>query len=439
MPQIALLILFLFNISYTQISNKELKTLSGWIDENLVSIEPQKLASFTPISQILKTKKIIAIGEAVHGSKTINTARFNFVKSLIKEAGVNNIAMEMGFNTGLKINHFIKTGAGDINSLLSQSHYFLNTSQMLEFILWLREQTKHHKAEISLYGCDIQINTSILNDITLYYKKAEFPLPNPLSILNKIFFNKALFEYKKMSKDGQRSVENAVQILAENHKNNKKELITKRGYVAYSYTEKSIEVLSNYLKMLGSGFAQARKMRDSTNAELVKWIAEFEGEKSKIALLAHNGHLGTYNRYIPRVRTLSTIGFYENYPKELLTGHYLKKWYGNSYYFIGTQFKSGAFLGFNPQKGGALSEINVIKPEHNSFNHILSLAKCKNYFIGFSFTQKTPRIAINYICSFQPFYEIGAAYDFKYSKARLISYFDAILYLETVHADQLLK
>jgi hypothetical protein len=75
----------------------------------------------------------------------------------------------------------------------------------------------------------------------------------------------------------------------------------------------------------------------------------------------------------------------------------------------------------------------------NSFPYLLSKVNKNIYLIDFSFQRSTPRQVINYICSLQNCYEIGAAYDFKYIKTRLIDYFDAVIYIDKVKASRLLN
>ena len=181
-------------------------------------------------------------------------------------------------------------------------------------------------------------------------------------------------------------------------------------------------------------------MRDSCNAELVRWIKEFEGEKSKIILLAHNGHLGKSYKFSPRVRTLSVQGFYEDYPKEFFTGYYLSKIFDDKYYFIGTQFGTGFFMGYDPDNDYLLSKLEVTAPEQNSFTYLLQLAANRSpYFIDLDNTYKSiTRQEIDYLRSLQGFYEIGAAYDYKYAKARLVEYFDAIIYIDKIEESNLL-
>ena len=285
------IILFFGKILFSQ--NIDTVKFARWINENSIEL---KGSGFNQLAEKLSDKTIIGLGECLHGSKTIDNMRFDVAKALIENSDFNIVAFEMPFNIGLQINHFLQTGDGDIEQILQQSHPFTRTTEMVDFI---------------------------------------------------------------------------------------------------------------------------------------KWIKDFEGEKSKIILFAHNAHLGKSLRLSPRVRTLSAQGFYEDWGGEFATGHYLNEFF-DEYYFIGTQFGNGFFMGFDPENDFRFSKLEVTSPEPYSLPHLLQQASKFPYFIDLRSPKAETWQIVNYLRSFQSFYHIGAAYDFKYSKARLIDYFDAIIYIDKI-------
>jgi erythromycin esterase len=194
---------------------------------------------------------------------------------------------------------------------------------MLDFIKWLKHYNDHSDKPIVLYGFDIQVNVDIVDDLLKFYAKTDKEAENLTAALKNIIDNNGgVREFRKYPDLLQDSVMKIINRLADKHALNRKNYILNAGFVEYEYSAKRIEVLSNQMKMLSSGYGQSLIMRDSCNAELIKWIKDFEGEKSKIILFAHNGHLGKSLFLHPRVRTLSTQGFDVYTPKEFLTGYY---------------------------------------------------------------------------------------------------------------------
>lgn len=410
---------------------------ANWLNENSIELKGR---GFDQLSNELKEKTVIGLGECIHGSKTINNIRFELAKNLIENCAIDNVAFELSFNTGLRINHFLQTGQGDIEKIIKESHFFINSTEMLDFIKWLKQYNDQSDRKINLYGFDIQSNIDLVEDIVKFYEQTDKNAEKLAATLLETLVDHNMGSFGDYPATLQDSVMKMIHALAEKHSLNKKDYILKAGYIEYEYLAKRIEVLSDQLTMHNSGYGQALLMRDSCNAYLIKWIKDFEGENSKVILFAHNGHLGKSLSFYPRVRTLSTQGFYEYTPQEFITGYYLREIFNDKYYFIGTQFGSGFFMGFDPENDYTLSKLEVTNPEINSFPYLLKLAKTKSpYFIGFNLSQSSPRQIIDYICSLQSFYEIGAAYDYKYAKTRLIEYFDAIIYIDNIEESNLLK
>jgi erythromycin esterase len=404
----------------------------NWLNQNLVDLDNFDKLQNNKIDSILKTKTIIGLGECVHASKTINKVRFDLSKHLIENSEFSVVAFEIAFNTGLKINEYITNGTGDIKQIISKSHFFNDSAELLDFIEWLREYNSKNNKEIHFYGFDIQSNLDINSELISYFKIVDNSVVIHIKLLKSIFEKNEMIKFGDYSQMLQDSVFSLLKLSIQKMEKNKTKYILEKGYLNYAYNLKKLNIISQYMNMLNSGYAQSLQIRDSCNAELIKWIKDFEGEQSKLILFAHNGHLGKAQRFVPRVRTLSTDAFYEGYPENLITGYWLNEIFANKYYFIGTQFGTGTFIGFDPENDYELSKLTVSIPMENSFPYLLGKANKNIYLIDFSFQPSTPRQVINYICSLQNCYEIGAAYDFKYIKTRLIDYFDAVIYIDKV-------
>ena len=325
MKKIALLIGLLIASKTPSAQIVDTVKFAAWINEHAIELDETNNAGFESLANKLNDKSIIGLGESVHGSKTINNLRINIAKALIENGNFENVAFEMSFNTGLRLNHFLHTGDGDVKQILGQSHYFLNSNELLDFILWMRNYNKQSEKKLSLYGFDIQSNIDLVEDLSLFYTSIDPDIARLTRTLVEIFATHRMGSFGKYTTALKDSVLAIVEAVKEKHQVNRKKYIIASDFVKYEYAGKRIEVLSNYLNMLNSGYSQSMRIRDFSNAEIVTWIKNFEGENSKIILFAHDGHLGVWDYFTPRVRTLSIQGFYEDFPKELITGYYLKK------------------------------------------------------------------------------------------------------------------
>ncbi|MCL2073780.1 MAG: erythromycin esterase family protein [Marinilabiliaceae bacterium] len=431
---LSIIILFVAEIQFAQIIDTI--QFAKWINENSIELNGQGLRE---LADVLRDKTIIGLGECIHGSKTINNVRFDVAKTLIENNAFNIVAFEMSFNIGLRINHFLQTGEGDIEQILKQGHFFTNSTEMLDFIKWIKKYNQNSDNPVILYGFDVQSNIDLVEDMLKYYKKTNKEAENLTATLIQIFEKNTIGSFRSFPAALKDSVMQIVSRLTEIHLSNRKDFVYAAGFNEYEYSAERIWILSNELQRINSSYGQSIRLRDANNAELVKWIKTFEGEKSKIILFAHNGHLGKSHQLEPRERTLSTQGFYEIWEEDFYTGYYLSEIFDDDYYFIGTQFGSGHFMGFDPENDYHLSKLEVTPPEQYSLTHLLQQANKPLYFIDLHSSKAETRMVIDYLRSVQSFYSIGAAYDYKYLKARLIDFFDAIIFIDKIEESNLLE
>ncbi|MDR0602740.1 MAG: erythromycin esterase family protein [Bacteroidales bacterium] len=115
----------------------------------------------------LKTKRIIALGETVHGNETIAESAFQLIKYQVKNNGCKLVVLEKMAEEILIFNRFIQgdksvhidsilhkyvTHKGSLNTLLS-------INQLREFCLWLKEYNKTVDEKVWLMGMDYEFMT----------------------------------------------------------------------------------------------------------------------------------------------------------------------------------------------------------------------------------------------------------------------------------------
>ena len=333
---LSVIILVIFEFNFAQ--SIDTIQFANWINENSIELSGLRLK----LADGLSDKTVIGLGECAHGSKTINDVRFDAAKALIENSAFNIVAFEMPFNIGLRINHFLQTGEGDIEQILKKGHFFTNSTEMLDFIKWIKKHNENADNPVLLYGFDVQSNIDLVEDLLKFYEKTINKEAKSLTItLIEIFKKNDIWSFGSYPASMKDSVMQIVSRLTEIHLLNRKDFVLASGFNEYEYSAKKLEILSNELQRINSSYGQSIRMRGFGQAELVKWIKDFEGEKSKIILFAHNGHLGKSHQLIPRARTLSTHGFYEIWEQDFFTGYYLSEIFDDDYYFIGTQFGSG--------------------------------------------------------------------------------------------------
>jgi erythromycin esterase-like protein len=430
MKHLLIIILFLLQLNVVKSQEFDTTIFVNWLNEKLIRVNNLDVNKSPELDEIFKSKRIVGIGEPVHGSKTVNEIRNTLAKHLIQNNGFSAIAFEFPFKTGLEVNDYVLNGKGNINDIISNSNFFIKSYEFIDLIEWIKNRNENRINKVQVFGFDIQGNRDLTDDLTNYFILKNKSLSNDFDKIKQIISTKGN-KYKNFTKDEIEFTRNTL--------NKAKLEFIECSSADCDLGKQKLFVFENHLKMANSSFSDGVLMRDSCNALIIKWVTDKLGEDSKLILSAHSGHLGKFHILSPRVRTMQPDIFYHLWEQDFFTGYWLNKIFEDDYYFIGIQFNKGFFMGFNPNNKFKMDKMEVTPPSSNSLNFLLSKANSNNYLIELKPSMSSHKMIIDYLCSFQNCYSIGAAYDYKYLKTMLVEYYDAILFIDSVQESNLIK
>lgn len=103
----------------------------------------------------LKNKKILAIGESLHGSETLSESAIQIMKSRILYNNCKLILLEIPFEKMLSVNRYV---LGDerfsLNVIANSLELGLFTKKLLDFFEWVKEYNHHTKCKVRVLGLD---------------------------------------------------------------------------------------------------------------------------------------------------------------------------------------------------------------------------------------------------------------------------------------------
>lgn len=128
---------------------------------NVIPLSFSDISSYNNISN-LKDKQIIALGETVHGNKSINHVAFQFIRNQIINNDCTLVLLEFPIEQILSFNRYV---FGDNTYSLEQlmadiESSLLSVEQIKEFIVWLKDYNKNAKVKVFLAGMDISSSLS---------------------------------------------------------------------------------------------------------------------------------------------------------------------------------------------------------------------------------------------------------------------------------------
>ncbi len=116
--------------------------------------------------------RIMAIGETVHGSRTLGRMAFDIIKERIIKQGCNLILHEYPLEYSFYVNRYIKNDPRfkqqDIERYMEGS---LSSEHTIDFIKWLRAYNSAHNNRVSFWGIDIEsLNMASSVDLSEFVK-----------------------------------------------------------------------------------------------------------------------------------------------------------------------------------------------------------------------------------------------------------------------------
>lgn len=266
----------------------------------------------------LKSHKVIAFGEASHGSYSDYKARIELIKCLIKDGDTISVLIEMPHATGIAIQKYY-SGEIDEDSLIKEARYYgLRTNAFLELI----NEFKGNE-QVSFQGFDMQLQQS-----TLVYLKESIKAIKPnleispmIDSLNQNF----LFDYSD-------SLYLSYLPVISRNLNLLKSTLAKEGLLVnenFLTIQYPLQIVEQHFHML----VYAKPLqnfkyvvyRDSCMAENVILLNHYLGKQSIV--LAANSHvmLTTQSNFV-------------------MMGGHLKQYYEDDYFIIVSQYKKGKLL-----------------------------------------------------------------------------------------------
>jgi len=251
-----------------------------------------------------KCKKIIALGESTHGSRTISQNRLSALMALITNYNCKLVILELPFDLGILINAY----AQGIVPEAAQSYLndYLHTATtretLIPFLQWLRNYNQTTKKKVYILGMD---NSSSGGNLPL--------MDFHLSLLGK---DKAFPYLLKLHSDEAASILTLADL--DTTLQNK---LGKKNYIYYKYLLKQ-EFSKDQAEFFSS--------RDRNMATRVEFLDTLLTERSeKIAILAHSLH-------VQKIR--ETKETYEDVLGSLLTRKYKQGYFAIDFNFGGGTF-----------------------------------------------------------------------------------------------------
>jgi erythromycin esterase len=292
--------------------------------------DPNELS---PIGTAIGSARIVGMGEGSHGTSDFFAFKNRLFKYLVEKKGVTVFAMEAYFGAGLYVDRYIKGGRGTPQQAVTSLGFWTwNTPEVVDLVRWMHDYNAKpgSHSTITFAGIDMQDPIGAIGYIVDYVARRD---PAHTTQTRAALACAADF-IPNLSQPPPTGCTARVGAL--------RDILGRLNDAPDSIVAQ--EALTNvlqYLDYASAPVAERSTIRDRDMAENLKWLATSAYPRAKIAIWAHNGHVGASSEELG-YRTMGT---------------YLRETFKNDYYVIGQTFGSGTVRGI--VRGHGLQSVAV--------------------------------------------------------------------------------
>ena len=321
-------------------------SVKKWLSNNAIPLRTVEAGNgfddMQPLKKLIGSARIVALGEATHGTREFFQLKHRMLEFLVNEMGFTVFGMEATMLEAFDVNEYVLTGRGDPEKALSGLYSgFWNTEEILEMIKWMRRYNADllHTKKIKFYGFDdgsqdfptspraVKVILEYLHKVdpkqAARSEKVLAVLSNPLTSSN----------FWDLSREKKESVAAEISTILRLLDERKLDYCNGRSIIEWTIVKQHAcilqQIIESELVPLDSEkniYAFLAK-RDSAMAENIRWILDNEGPGAKMVVWAHNGHVA-----IDTANGIKSMG------------NHLKRMFGNEMVAFGFAFNQGSFL-----------------------------------------------------------------------------------------------
>jgi erythromycin esterase len=384
------------------------------------------------------TAKILALGEATHGTREFTTARQRLFRYLVEHHGFRVLAVEAHFTECLHLDRCLNDSSCDLNETMGDRMLIWTTKsrEMLELFQWIRQhnQGKPEAEWIHYVGYDSQVRNQIEELLHDLLKDSDPGLSAeidrfflPLSDLNRAAYQEMTDETLATHRE---------QLLDLRKRLARKDVQDNLGHFDGLCVLQLVDAAYQSLEFLQQYFHHGKLVRDRHLTENVLWTAGLFGEDTKVMLWAHNAHVAVHEGYAPDAGG----GM----------GWQLRQKLGDDYQSLALVFSRGEFRAKVFDKAGDVTSeprnvVFVVDPPDGSLNRLLEAAEAGSFFLDFDRIAPSSDLG-NWLAGERPILGVGDLFlgyekipEYHYGGDRIMSptgAFDALVFLADTHATE---
>jgi erythromycin esterase len=354
------------------------RNLLSWLRRHAIPLTTVEagcgFADLQSLKPVIGSARIVALGEATHGTREFFQLKHRLLEFLVTEMGFTTFAIEANWPESLAVNDYVLHGLGDPAKVLAGLHFWTwDTEEVLDLILWMRQYNMHstHKTKVTFAGIDAQFTALAAASIKKYLICVD-PVFAAEIVPRLVPFEKEYHNYSTLSEADVDALHSTVQDLAERLHAEERTYVARSTVQEWRLACQHAHILRQVDEQRRAGDDNKTRylIRDRAMAENVAWILENEGPRCKMVVWAHNGHVARDPRGIFDGTIVSM-------------GMHLARRFHPDLVVVGFAFGEGAFQAVVDEDGcrGILREVTIGSAADETLDAVLGLTNIPVFMV----------------------------------------------------------
>lgn len=234
-----------------------------------------------PLHAIVGPARIVALGEATHGSHEFFAFKLRALEFLVSELGFSDFAMETDWTQALAANDYVEHGRGDLDSAVKVLSGLWRTEEYRGLLAWMRAWNADpaHAQKIRFHGLDLGAPALTARRLNEYLARVEPDVAESVApVIERLGTGSSVDEGDL---DG-------LLALFDELRDTFVERSSEREWALH---RQHVVILTQAYRQRSKPGNDGTSWRDRCMADNARWILRQGGPDARLVLSAHNGHV----------------------------------------------------------------------------------------------------------------------------------------------------
>ena len=273
--------------------------VTAWLKQAAVPLATVEaghgFADLAPVGKMVGDARVVAMGEATHGTREFFQLKHRIFEYLVAERGFTAFAFEAPFAEAQAVDAYVRTGKGDpADAVAGLRAWMFDTEEMLSLVRWMRRYNEDpkHKRKLRFYGFDTQYPSGSAQALVAYLHRVdpgfEAEARRALVRVDDDF----TIPVSLLLPDAERAATAAaLEALVKRMDEHRDAYVKRAGAEAFALARLHAATAWSGAETWALPLEAAIPLRDRTMADTVRALLDLEGPSGKMALWAANDHV----------------------------------------------------------------------------------------------------------------------------------------------------